>query len=179
MALFGLLNQAIEENRKENAMNKYGFARGAKLRAGFTLIELLVVVLIIGILSSVALPQYERAVERARTAEARIMLNAIYKNRQLCEMNTPDECDDCDSFLNPEIEYPSAPHYEGDGTCVDSCCFRTKHWDYGFDGTYYANRILSSDTTDWKYYLAFAWPDQTLRCSNNDHSKNWCKMVGF
>ena len=57
------------------------------MKQGFTLIELLVVVLIIGILASVALPQYETAVEKSRAAEAfmngKTILDAM--NRALAE----------------------------------------------------------------------------------------------
>ena len=76
------------------------------MKRGFTLIELLVVVLIIGILSAVALPQYQKAVKRAKTTELMIMLADMEQKQNLSYLENGAVVTDVYSQENyPELKY--------------------------------------------------------------------------
>ncbi len=50
--------------------------------AGFTLVEMLAVVIIVGILTAVAVPQYRRGIQKAQATEAMHMLRIIYDSSE-------------------------------------------------------------------------------------------------
>ena len=77
------------------------------LKNGFTLIELLVVVLIIGVLASVALPQYTKAVNKSRAAGYWPMLKNFAEAARLCQMEKGSVCDIDE--LDIELPQPCKP----------------------------------------------------------------------
>ncbi|ACC98970.1 Type II secretion system subunit [Elusimicrobium minutum Pei191] len=115
---------------------KHSFFRSAYPRysyiknKAFTLIELLVVVLIIGILAAIALPQYTKAVDRARLSES-ILLARAFSDANQRYMLAVGEC--TPSLDDLDIELPLNPKkyalsYDKNNNCLLSIDIPNKNF---------------------------------------------------
>lgn len=159
-----------------------------KNKKGFTLIELLVVVLIIGILSAVALPQYTRAVEKARVAEVETIMADLRRGYKMYSVEHPgnkmmhgggiyvlanpslEEIMKSGGFSYPlaggkivtnnfTINEPSFLHASIAGTCAGE---------------------FSASRSDGSYLVTFSSGDPVTKCcqGKTDKGKEICKGLG-
>ena len=109
-------------------------------KKAFTLIELLVVVLIIGILAAVALPRYEKAVEKSRMTEASIMLSGLMRSMDAYLLENPTPTDFL-YFLGDSSNATDALVFDVSNLdCSGSSCKSkyfayTAYYDFEFKGT--------------------------------------------
>ena len=151
---------------------------------GFTLIEVLVVVLIIGILASIALPQYRKAVEKAKWAEAETVLRHLKTVQDVCFLETGKTGtwdDDCkkenlfDLADMPNLQKVSA--YGASFYCDNkNFCYVSE------PGAFSARRVIPpSTTTIYAVYISSQPKSPYMRCyqqSSNDMTRH-CKTIGF
>lgn len=128
-------------------------------RKGFTLIELLVVVLIIGILSSVALPQYNKAVWKSRYATIKQQVKSIKEAEEVFFMSNGRYTSSWDE-LDLDVASEASAGQSGIGS----------HERYKKIGSIFLNvgthkdslgaesiwQSLSKSTTDRETYLVYA-----------------------
>jgi len=83
------------------------------MKKGFTLIELLVVVLIIGILSAVALPQYTKSVQKARFAELTTLGKSLSDAQNMYYLANDRYTSDIE---NLDVEVPEGKYFSFETT---------------------------------------------------------------
>lgn len=126
-------------------------------KKGFTLIELLVVVLIIGILASVALPQYQKAVEKSRSAEALTMLKNARQEYELLYL------EGITSWPAPKdiVDWSNGTwNQSGNLFCTKNFVYELAHPDMN---AFRANNIADDCSTfsDELYWIDYGFPQRT------------------
>ncbi|ACC99071.1 PilE-like protein [Elusimicrobium minutum Pei191] len=148
------------------------------MKKGFTLIELLVVVLIIGILAAIALPQYQKAVEKSRSAEALILLKAIYESAERYNLATGlwPQSSEWD-VLDISLDNLATGTYSGYIT-RDS-----KNFQYIIVNDTISIQPFDNSWAIGRAYPGFAYSDEAVRyfrcIPKNEKGEKFCKSLGW
>ncbi len=150
-----------------------------KKTRGFTLIELLVVVLIIGILVAVAVPQYQKAVDKSRMTQAFVWAETIAKAEQVYKLANGEythNLEELDVSFSECTEEDDVRHIY---SCADT--WKIKLTDFSVY-VYLPSRWLPAETeAGVEYYYDYdTYYNQYVRLcyATSDRFRNVCKNMG-
>ena len=144
-------------------------------KKGFTLIELLVVVLIIGILASIALPQYFKAVEKSKAAEALSLFGSIASAQQRYYLVNDNFSD---TFGGIDLEFTDA---SGNAVTTERTSFTTKNYLIELKGVSSEHAGVLASRTGGKYKFTMCKEYQTgkVMCDTaQDQGAQICPSLG-
>ncbi len=144
-------------------------------RRGFTLIELLVVVLIIGILAAVAVPQYQKAVEKSRTTEAWTNLKAMEDTIQVAKLRGVEPV----KLANEFFKLSEVSFVDANGNIPSGQTFSTRY--YTYDVATYNTSASDPSATTFGATATRIGKDAMLSLVNGEKHcwGSFCPQLGF
>ncbi len=159
-------------------------------KGGFTLIEILTAVIIVAILTVMAMPLYEKAVERSRMTEARSIMNRLQaaKLAAMDNMGCSSYTYNATSADCPRLEHLGVAFVNDNGTPAAGQTFQTKDFKYslGAASDTYRNGVCAkrlggeyAGTVFAHYGLRQDGGDAIFKCKNPAGCSDCCENYGL